>query len=75
MSVNLSALLNPISLGNLDSQLGTAQNLLQSSSLSDQLQGQQMMNQVMRQFQSISTFLKNLNDMEKQAIDNSRSNG
>ena len=71
--------MNPLSslgnLGSLDSGMAQAESLMTSNSLSDQVQGQMEMQQVMQKFNAISTFIKNLGDAEQQAINNSKSHG
>jgi hypothetical protein len=55
--------------------MASAESLISSDSLQSQLQGQMQMQTVMQKYNAISTFIKNLSDMQKEAINNSKSNG
>jgi hypothetical protein len=61
------------SAGNLDTQWSTAESLMASSSMQDQLKGQMLMAQVTQQFQAISTAIQNKSKAAEAAIQNSRS--
>jgi hypothetical protein len=68
--------MDPISMGaGLDASMASAESLISSDSLQSQLQGQMQMQKVMQKYNAISTFIKNLSDMQKEAINNSKSNG
>jgi len=78
MNANMNT--NPLSQfgnfgNNIDSEMSQAENLMTSSSLGSQLQGQMQMEKAMQQFSAISTVLSNLSQMEQQCINNSKLQG
>jgi len=75
MGSNVNSLLG--NLGGLDNQLNSLEGQMggASNDPGQQMQLQAQMEQLMQKFSSISTILKDLNDMSMQIIQNSRTSG
>lgn len=72
---NVNSLSQLGNLSSIDSDMNQAENDMKSTSTSTQLLGQAEMQKVMQRVTSISTYLKNLSDMEQEIIHNSKVNG